>query len=431
MTVERVLVTGVGVVSALGLDAETHFRGLLEGRSAVRSAPGPPLDGLGCLPEARVAGFRPQEQLDHRMLRKILPSGAAFAVVAARRALTHGGLLGDVERLRGGGLYVGSANLEADFDAFVPAIRESLDDAGRFDHRRFARRGMTALDPLFLVKALPNAGLGGISMHDSVTGPTLNLTNGQASGLQAVALAAAAVRRGDAPLALAGGYDCLPQIENIAELHLQGRLAPGAGPPERVCRPFDAARSGTVVGEGSAFVLLEAESHARARGAEIHGEVVSAAHTTACGDPTRVHDAAALAEAVRQALRLAECPAGRVDAVFLDGLGTRDDDPREATAVREALGPVTPPVTAATAAIGFTGAAAGCFSLAHAVLSLRDGVVPPLLNCDAPDPRCALAFAGPGCRRTLHRVLVWTSDRGLKNVAMLVARYEGHDRRPS
>lgn len=424
MTGERVLVTGVGVVSSLGLDTETHFRGLLAGRSGVRAAPPPPLDGLGRLPEARVDGFRPHEHLDHRMLRKILPSGAAFAVVAARRALTDGGLLGDLERLRGAGLYVGSAHLEADFDAFVPALRESLDDAGRFDPRRFARRGMGALDPLFLVKALPNAGLGGISMHDNVTGPTLNLTNGQASGLQAVALAADAVRRGDAAVALAGGYDCMPQIENLAELQLQGRLAAGTDRPERVCRPFDDERCGTVVGEGAAFVLLEAERHARARGVSAYAELLPAAHTTAYGDPSSVHDAGALAEAVQRALGFAGCRADDVDAVFLDGLGTRDDDAREAMAARKALGSALPTFTAATPAIGFTGAATGCFSLAHAALSLRDDVVPPLLNCENPDVRCALTFAGPACRARLRRVLVWTSDRGLKNVAMLVTRHE-------
>jgi len=416
VSAERVFVTGVGLVSALGLDTEPHFRALVEGRSAVRSAPGPPLDGLGHLPEARVEGFRPHEHLDQRMLRKILPSGAAFAVAAARRALVHGGLFGDLERLRGTGLYVGSANLEADFDAFVPAIRESLDEAGRFDLRRFAHRGMTALDPLFLVKALPNAGLGGITMHDNVTGPTLNLTNGQASGLQAVALGAAAVQRGDAAVVLAGGYDCMPQIENLAELHLQGRLASGSGPAELMCRPFDAKRGGTVVGDGSAFVLLEAASHARARKATVYGEVLSAAHTTGAAD------ARALGEAVRQALRFADCRPEDVDAVFLDGLGTWDDDAREAAAAREALGSAAPLCASATPAIGFTGAAAGCFSFAHAVLSMRDGVVPPLLNRETPDPSCALTFAGPGCRRALDRVLVWTSDRGAKNVAMLVAR---------
>lgn len=416
----RVMATGAGIISALSLDAADHFVRLVRGESGVAPSRSAPLDGYGSLPEARVQGFCLHSRVEHRMLRKLLPSGAAFAVAAARQALRDAGLVGDAERLSRAGLYVGSVQLEIDFDTFVPALRASLDEAGGFDLRRFAVRGMKALDPLFLVRALPNAGLGAIAMHDQVTGPNLNLTNGSASGLQAIALAAAAVRRGEVDLAVAGGYDCLLQIENLTELLVQGRLAYGPAAAERPCRPFDRDRAGTVAGEGAAFVVLEAEAHARARGARAYAEVEAAAHTTSAHADHGPDAGQALHAAAARALQSAACEVRELDALFGDGLGTREDDLREAAAARRLPLNGGAVFTAPTAAIGFTGAASGSFSFVHAALALHAGVVPPQINSRVHDPECALPLAAPGALRVPRRVLAWSSDRGIKNVALLL-----------
>ena len=286
---------------------------------------------------------------------------------------------------------------------------------------------MSLLDPLFLVRALPNAGLCGISLEFQVLGPNVNITNGTVSGLQAVATAAAAIRRGEVALAVAGGYDSLIRMDSIAEHLLAGRLATGQ-PGSVACRPFDAERAGLALGEGAAFVVLESASHAAARGATVYGELRGIAHTTdATAFPrTDPCDGRALEQAARQALRSSDGPA-HPGAVFGDGLGTEADDLREANVFARLVEDGPTVYTASTGAFGFAGAASGVFSLIHALLALDAQAVPPLTSCRRLDPRCRLRPAAPGDRACLERALVWNSDHGLKNVAAVVDRRSAPD----
>jgi 3-oxoacyl-(acyl-carrier-protein) synthase len=303
---------------------------------------------------------------------------------------------------------------------FIPPLRASLTRDGEFDISLFARRGMRLLDPLFLVRALPNAGVCGISVEHQVLGPNTNLTNGSTGGLGAVALATAAIARGGLDCAVAGGYDTLLTLDSIAEQFVAGRLSRHGGDPALACKPFDLHRDGLVVGEGAAFVVLEARRHAEARGARIYAAVDGVGEATDVGqlrsgaapDGTGLHMAASMG--LRQAGR---SPAD-LGAVFGDGLGTVRDDLREGHAVR-LLGAPEAPVTAATSAIGFTGAASGMFSLVHAALALHDGVAPPLVNCTEPDPECAVPFLTAPEPLRKDAAIVWNSDRGVKNVAVV------------
>lgn len=419
MSERRVLVTGVGVVSALGLSAGEHFARLLAGESGLAPLDHPDYLSFPRRLQGRVPPFDVRQRVEQRLLRKILAPSAVYAVLAAGQALADGDLAAGDERRRDCGLYVGSVQLDVDFNLFVPVLRESLDRHGRFDLRLFVQRGMRVLDPLFMVKALPNSGLCGITIEHQVTGPNLNLANGSISGLQAVAMATAAIRRGEAELALAGGFDSLVQLESMAEHLLAGRLAEREDPPHRACRPFDLDRQGYALGEAAAFVLLESEEHARARGARVYATVLGAAHTTAgpVGDASRV----ALERAARRALEAGGCAPEELDAVFGDGLATEEDDLREAAAWQLlAPGPARAVFTAATPALGFTGAASGSLSLAHALLAMARGVVPPLLNCERPDPRCALPLAHRPVAGPCRRALIWNSDWRGKHTAMVV-----------
>jgi 3-oxoacyl-[acyl-carrier-protein] synthase II len=365
-----------------------------------------------------VPPFEVRRWIEQRLLRKVLSPSAMYAVIAAGQALADAGLPPGDERRQDAGLYVGSVQLDLDFNLFAPVLRESLDAEGRFDLRLFVRRGMKVLDPLFLVKALPNSGLCGITIEHQVTGPNLNVTNGAVSGLQAVALAAAAVRRGETPIALAGGYDSQVQLESMVEHMLAGRLTTREELGPRACRPFDAERDGFVLGEAAAFVVLEAEAHARRRAARSYGEVLAASQTTLPAD----RGGAALAQAARLALRRTGYAPDDLDAVFGDGIATVDDDLREATAAACLLGSALVPFTAATGATGFTGAASGVVSLVNALLAMEQGVIPPTLHCDRPDPRCELRLVRQPLAAACRRVLVWTSDHRGKSSAMVLGR---------
>lgn len=418
------VVTGVGVVSPLATSAPGHFEAWLAGRSGVAEAAEPEFEKYAPQLEARVTGFDRRSVIESRMLRKLLAPSAGFAVGAAGEAIADAGLAGEAEVLAAAGLYIGSLSLEVDPEVFIPPLKAALTAEGEFDLSLFARRGMRLLDPLFLVKALPNAGLCGVSLQHQTLGPNTNLTNGATSGLSAVALAAATIERGEARCAIAGGYDSLLVMDAIAEHVIAGRLAPATGDPARACRPFTRTRAGYVLGEGAAFVVLEAEEHARARGRDHYGRVLGYASTT---DPSALRAAAtvsgaALEHAARQALSRARTAPAELGAIFGDGFATVADDLRESRAAGALLDGLPVPYTAATSALGHTGAASGTFSLVHALLALRDGVAPALANCDDPDPQCRIHHHSRPEPLTAGRVVVWNSERGVKNVAMVVGR---------
>lgn len=422
MTQHRVVVTGVGAVSPLGLDVDEHFQRLLAGDVAVGRSETPVASEPAAQLAARVVGFDRRAMVKSRTLRKIVSENAGHCVAAATQVLTDAGLHSEHQRLQGCGLYIGSPAINIDPELFIPALRASLDADGQFDMQRFAQRGMRLLDPLFLVKALPNIGLGGMSVQHQILSANANITNGFTSGLQAVAVAASAVRRGEIDCAVAGGYDSLLSMDSVAENLIQGRLSSGVDEPARACRPFDVDRDGHVVSEGAALVFLESETSARARGATIYGEVLAVGHTT---DPHAMVDADRteplfLQKAAQIALDASGRIARDVAAIFGDGLATASDDLREACAVRCLLEDAPVPVTAATGAMGYTGAVHGVFSLLHALLALRHGEIPPLTNCHTMDPRCGLAH--PSQRQPLRaeHLLVLNSDRGRKNVALLL-----------
>ena len=417
------VVTGVGIVSPLATGAGRHFDLWLEGRSAVAAAEEPEFAKYTPQLEARVGDFDRRATISSRMLRKLLPRSAGFAVGAAGEALADAGLGEEPAARARAGLYIGSLSLEIDPEVFIPPLRASLTREGEFDLSLFARRGMKLLDPLFLVRALPNAAICGISLEHQVLGPNTNITNGASSGLTAVSLAAAAIERGEVECAVAGGYDSLLVMDAIAEHLIAGRLARNGASPGRACRPFDRDRGGYAVGEGAAFVVLESAEHAASRGVAPYGSLLGRAWTT---DPALVGDGDRYdGTALEQAARLALAQAGvrgadELGAIFGDGLATEVDDVREASVVAALLDGAAVPLTASTGAIGYTGAASGVFSLAHALLSLRRGIAPPLPNCEEPDPRCPVHRLTKPEPLGRDAVLVWNSERGIKNVAVVV-----------
>jgi 3-oxoacyl-[acyl-carrier-protein] synthase II len=415
------VVTGIGVISPLATSAAEHFDAWIDGRSAVAESADPEFEKYAPQLEARVTGFDRRAAISSRMLRKLLAPSAGFAVGAAGEAIADAGLSGEPEMLADCGLYIGSLSLEIDPDVFIPPLRASITKEGEFDLSLFAQRGMKLLDPLFLVRALPNAGLCGVSLEHQVLGPNTNLTNGPTSGLAAVALAVAAVERGEISCAIAGGYDSLLVMDAVAEHLIAGRLAPKRATPARACRPFDRTREGYVLGEGAAFVVVESADHAGARGAPAYGRILGYSSTTDPGllGPSDPLDGTALEQAARLALSRAGTTCDKLGAIFGDGLATELDDIRESDTVARLLDGAEVPFTAPTSAIGYTGAASGVFSLIHALFALRRRVAPALANCDELDPRCPVHHHSSPAPLSRDTVLVWNSERGVKNVAMV------------
>lgn len=411
---QRVVITGVGLVSGLATTTADHQQRLWAGDSGAQPLADGELSDLPLEYGVPVPGFQPRQAIGNRMLRKVLPPSAAYAVAAAGQAIADAGPLDEAE-LERAGVYLGSVSFELGVGYFAPALRASYDAEDRFDFRRFATLGLPRIDPLLIVKGLPNAALSGIEMEHGVKGPNLNLANGPASGLQAVAAAAAAIGDGIVSMALAGGADSLLQVHQLIALHLRNDLRT-AVEPRVAARPFDRDRDGFLVGEGAALMMLESADSAARRGAKVYGEITAVREATGFADDEQP------AQGLIAAARIALAEARNLPrAVFCDGLGTEESDSRDAAMASQLLPPDVH-LCAATGALGYLGAAGGAFSLAHGALAMRSGELPPTVGCRQLDDDLQIQASDQPGLATPDSLLITTQDRGRKNVALVLER---------
>ena len=353
----KAVITGIGVVSPLAPALAAHHQRFRAGESGVVAREA----GDSFAPRwAPAYDERMSQSIANRMLRKLLQRTAAMAVVAAGEAIADAALQHDAETLAGTSLYLASVSFDVPQSHFLPALEASLGEDGAFDVTRFAVRGIPQIDPLLIVKSLPNAGLCAIAIEHGVLGANLNISSGSSGGAQALAMAARAIELGDAEVAMAGAYDSLLQPEHVVAEVLRGRVA--------------------APGEGAVMFVLESAERARSRNAKVYAAIVAADESF-----DSLHAAAARALAA----------SGRTPRqVFGDLLGDEREDARERALARTLLGDDAS-IEGAADALGFTGAASGLFSAAHAALAIRE--------------------------RRAHDALVWRSDGGLRNVALVLA----------
>lgn len=360
----RVVVTGIGLFTALGSERESSWKALREGRQACDwlDIPVEP----AALPHA---GYRSPHP-DHR------PNMILFK--AAQEALRDA-------RLR---------DRAFDRDRVATVVGMSKGDIRRLaaDHRRFlvGGPGASPTDPLH---AWPSHGASMIAETWDLRGPCLAPVAACATGLIAALQAADLIRRGVCDLALAGAGDASLEPILLGAFRRMGVLAETGDFPKRAVRPWDRERTGFLVGEGAAVLVLEREDHAAADGVSPYalfagGAFGGDAHHLTGLDP----DPANLAGLITRALRQADLEPSELDHVNVHGTATRANDPLECQALRQALGPHADHVSCSAnkAQIGHLLGAAGAVELAFTCLALRDGFVPPTVNLDDPDPRCDL-----------------------------------------
>ncbi|MGH9607190.1 MAG: beta-ketoacyl-ACP synthase II [Terracidiphilus sp.] len=362
----RVVITGLGVVSPLGLNVASHFA-VAQASACLQPSP-EAMAALGIPHACKVTGFDAAGQIGNRMLRKILTSAASYAVSAAGQALESAAL--DPMEVEAASLFVGSLGVDQDLDLFVEALKASCDSGIRFSYERYSRYGTALIDPLFLVRSLPNAGLCGAAIEHQIKGPNLNIMSGPASGLLALAAACQHIQSGAGAVALVGGYDSTLQLESVIVHLLEGRAATGAK-----------SQSGYVLGEGAAFFVVEDAAHAEARKTKVYAEIAGLAHA---------HSAPADAPEALFRVALQASAGVAIDAVFGDGLNLPQEDALE----RQTLLRLGPELTLHTQThrTGYCGVASPLFSLLDATLATA--------------------------ARAVARPLVWTSDHGRHHVAV-------------
>ncbi|MGH7193614.1 MAG: beta-ketoacyl-[acyl-carrier-protein] synthase family protein [Candidatus Saccharimonadales bacterium] len=399
----RVVITGLGLICPLGNNKESLWESLSTGRSGVRPIESQP---AGALPiafagEARqftggIEDFGPLDGEHKKSVRKglkVMCRESQMGVAAAQLALADAGLgpgKSDPDRT---GVVYGSDYMLTVPEEFTAGILECMRETCRFEFSRWAPVGIGKMNPLWLLKYLPNMPASHIAIYNDLRGPNNSITQREAAANLAMGEAFQVILRDHADVMVAGSTGTRIHPMKAVHAALSEELATNGHDPAKAARPFDLNRQGMVLGEGAGAVVLEELESARRRGATIYGEVVGAGSSAAADRNLTARRDVALINATRAALRQAGLEPSEVGHIQAHGLGTRKGDVEEARALREVFGRHLErvPVTAAKSYFGNLGAGSGTVELIAGALALTHDHLFPILNYETPDPECRVA----------------------------------------
>jgi 3-oxoacyl-[acyl-carrier-protein] synthase II len=376
----RVVVTGMGVITPLGIGIERFWEAVRAGRSGVKTVTRFPTDDLPAQFAATSDDFEPEQFIGKKDVRR-MDRSAQMAVAAGRLALADAGLAeGGFDPYDVGvcvGTGIGGMNtFEAEFATFLDG-------------------GPRRVSPFLAPMMIPNMPAGQVSIHLGLRGPSRCLATACATGSDCIGDAFETIKRGSQSIMLAGGVEAAISRFVIAAFCNAKVLSRRNDEPERASRPFDRDRDGFVMGEGAGVVVLEERERALARGATIYAEVcgygaTADAHHMTSPDPT----GEPMAHAISAALREAEISPAEVDYVNAHGTSTQLNDKVETQAIKCAFGnrAYQIPINSTKSMVGHLIGAAGAVELIATALSIRDRFVHPTINLDNPDPDCDLDY---------------------------------------
>jgi 3-oxoacyl-[acyl-carrier-protein] synthase II len=388
-----VVVTGIGLVTGLGVGTTATWQRLLDGDSAVRDIDAYDTSTLSSRLAAPVEPFDPTRFASKRQLRTMVYTDR-LALAAASLAVQDAALPQPVADGDRAALFIGSGKEISDPDHLRTATLAGRRADGGIDIHRFGESAMSTAYPLFFIEGLQGASLFYLSQAFGLRGTNTYFAGTSESSATAVACGYRAVRRGEADLAVVGGADDAGAWWSMSKLDATGALTRRNELGRAACRPFDLGRTGTVVGDGAAFLVLEDRRSAVRRGAQIYAEMVGSGSSQ---EPAAGSGAAGVTRAVRSALRHSRAAAGPcdVDLVVAHGTGTALGDRSEADGLRAAVGR-RQLVTSVVPSTGHIVAAAGALNAAVAALAVHHGTAPATLNIDIPDPACEVTVVGAG-----------------------------------
>ncbi len=390
-TSRRVVITGMGLVSPLGNDCGTLWSSLTSGKSGVV-----PLSRLpiGSLPttvagEAKFTGaieeFGPLEKTLQRNIKKglkLMCREIQMGVAAAQLAIQHAGLTGTSYPAERVGTMFGSDYIISEPIEFCRGVAACSKD-GKFQFDQWGEVGLKQVEPLWLLKYLPNMPASHVAIFNDFRGPSNSITLREASSNLSVAESVTTIRRGTADAIVVGSTGSRVHAMKTLHVALQESLAHGGDNPSQACRPFDAARTGMVLGEGAGVMILESLEAAQQRGATIWGEVIGYASSTVANRHGIADFETAFANVIELALHQCSLKPDAIGHVHAHGLGTREMDACEGRAILRTLGQV--PVTAAKSFMGNLGAGSGMVEMIASVLALHHNQLFPILNYQTAD----------------------------------------------
>jgi 3-oxoacyl-[acyl-carrier-protein] synthase II len=396
----RIVVSGIGVVSPIGIGKDAFWNQLQAGCSGIDFLKSYPSDNLPSKLAAEIADFDPLDYVYQKKFLKVMSRDIQLGVSAASMAVKDSGIRpGDVDPLRIG-VEFGAGHISFTPQELAEAAKDFANPANREGYPRWGDHQMGKIAPLWLLRQLPNMPACHVAIEHDCQGPNNTITNGEASALLALSEAIRVIHRNQADVMVVGAGSSNIHPVDIARLNLYERLSQRHDDPTRACRPFDRDRDGTIVGEGAAVFVIERYSHAVARGADIYAEILGVGG----GCDGRGHENGAggtgIVRAIRSVLKRSRLKTSEIGHINAHGKSTQRDDLVEARAYHKVLGDDAAkiPVTALKSYFGNFDAGSGAVELAGSLLALRHKTLPMTLNYETPDPECRLNVASEPVR---------------------------------
>ena len=410
----RVVVTGVGLISSVGVGTKENWDGLLAGRSGIGTITHFDPEGFSTRIAGEVKGFDPLQFLSKKDVKKV-DVFIQFALAASQFAVDDAKLEVTNENRDRTGVFIASG-----IGGFLTIERE---------HNAFLKGGPRRISPFFIPASIINLAAGQVSIRFGARGPNLATCTACTASAHAVGEAAEIIRRGDADTMIAGGSEAAITVMGVGGFAAMRALSTRNDEPERASRPFDKDRDGFVIGEGAGILILEELEVARARGATIYAEIAGyglssdAYHLT--GQP---EDGNGAVRSMQMAIRKAGITPGDVDYINAHGTSTPINDPTETLAVKSCFGDhARKLVMSSTKSMtGHLLGAAGGLEAGITTLAVRHQVVPPTINLDSPDPACDLDYAANTKREMPIRYALSNSfGFGGTNGTLVLKQYDG------
>jgi len=408
---KRVAITGMGIISSLGNTCEDFFDNLSAGRSGIKRLPADFAENLS-VRIAAPADFKAEDHLSKKEAR-VTDRANQFVLVAASQAWKDSALELTEEEKRRSGVYLGTGmgganTLEASYEQLF-------------------RQQVKRLHPLTVVMVMNNAAASAISIERGLKGPCLTFSTACSSSSVAIGEAFRLIKHGYADVMLAGGMESPLTRGNLMSWESLGTLALETEDPSMSCRPFSKDRTGFVLGEGAAVVVLESLDRARNRGARIYGELAGYGSTADAEHFTKP-SMEGQSRAIEAALEEARMGPDEIDYINAHGTATRVNDVIETQTIKKVFGPraYTIPISSTKSLHGHLLGAAGAVELVASVIALQRRTVPSTATLTVPDPECDLDYV-PGKARTnvsLKTVMSQSFAFGGTNAVLIVRAYE-------
>jgi len=410
----RVVVTGVGLVSSLGIGTVPTWEALCAGQSGIRAITRFDAEGFGSRIAGEVRGFDPLDFVQKKDVKK-MDVFIHYAIAAAEFAQADAGLEVTPEIASRVGVYLASG-----IGGFSTIERE---------HRALLKGGPRKISPFFIPAAIINLAAGHVSIRLGAKGPNSATCTACSASAHAVGDAFETIRRGDADVMVAGGSEAAITPMGVGGFAAMRALSTRNDEPTRASRPFDRERDGFVIGEGAGVIILEARDLALARGARIYAELVGYGMT---GDAHHLtappEDGNGALRVMQLAIAQAGIAADQVDYVNAHGTSTPFNDRIETLAIKRCFGDHarTLAISSTKSMTGHLLGAAGGLEAGIAVLAIREQVIPPTINLENPDPDCDLDYV-PHVKRTatIEYALSNSFGFGGTNASLLFKRHDG------